>query len=388
MKNNNMEGPLKKLLIIDLTRVLAGPYATMVLSDMGARVIKVEPPDGDDSRKFGPFIKEKSTYFSSLNRNKESIVLNLKEKGDRKILLKMLSMADVLVENYRPGTMEKLKLSHKSLQKKFPKLIIASCSGFGQTGPWAKKPAYDVIVQALGGIMSLTGYEKQPPVRVGSSIGDICAGLFTTIGIQGALIARQSSNKGTVVDISMLDCQIAILENAISRYYSEKKIPKKLGSRHPSICPFEVYECKDNYIVIAAGNNLLFKNLCNCIGADTLINDPRFKENDQRLKNANKLKVYLEKRLKMKNSSYWIKQFEKFGVPVGKVNNVKEAINLKQINSRNMIVKIKKNKITTLKVSGNPIKIKGYKDLKYRNDAPELNQDKERILKEFNIKEL
>ncbi len=273
-----ISGPLDKLLVIDLTRVLAGPYATMVLSDLGARVIKVESPEGDDSRKFGPFIKGSSTYFSSLNRNKESIVLNLKIKEEKEIFLKLLGNADVLVENYRPGVLSKLGLSPNSLMKKFPKLIIASCSGFGQNGPWKKKPAYDVIVQALGGIMSLTGYENTAPVRVGSSIGDITAGLFTVIGIQAALYHRNYTNKGKHIDISMLDCQIAILENAVSRFYSEKKIPKKLGSRHPSISPFEAYKCKDNYIVVAAGNDNLFKKLCICLNANYLIDSTDFKK--------------------------------------------------------------------------------------------------------------
>ena len=381
----NKKSPLTGLLVIDLTRVLAGPYATMVLSDLGARVIKIESPIGDDARQFGPFIKGKSTYFSSLNRNKESISLNLKDKKEKNIFLKLLKNADILVENYRPGTLKKLGLSPDSLRKKFPKLIIASCSGFGQTGPWKNKPAYDVIVQALGGMMSLTGYEGHPPVRVGSSIGDITAGLFTVIGIQAALFNRTISKKGSHIDISMLDCQIAILENAISRFYSEKKIPKKLGSRHPSISPFEAYKCKDNYIVVAAGNDNLFKQFCDCLNIKLLLTNKDFNKNDKRLKNADKLKAIIEKALKKNNSNYWIKKLEKFGVPVGKVNNIKEAINMKQIQSRNMIVKVKNKNITELEVSGNPIKISGFNDSNYRNKAPELNANRNSILKEFNI---
>jgi CoA:oxalate CoA-transferase len=384
----NKKGPLDNLLVVDLTRVLAGPYATMILSDLGARIIKVEPPNGDDSRSFGPFIENISTYFSSLNRDKESICLNLKKNNEKQIFLQILSHADILVENYRPGTLSKLGLSPSYLMERFPSLIIASCSGFGQTGPWSKKPAYDVIVQALGGIMSLTGYEKQDPVRVGSSIGDITAGLFTVIGIQSALYKRTLNNKGAHIDISMLDCQIAILENAISRFYSEKKIPKKIGSRHPSICPFEAYKCRDNYIVVAAGNDNLFKNFCKCLNAEHLIKNNNFNNNDNRLKNAEKLKVFVEKILIKKNSSFWIKEFEKSGVPVGKVNNIKEAINLDQIKFRNMIVKIKKNNITKLEVSGNPIKISGYYDSPHRREAPKLNSHRKKILKEFNIKDL
>lgn len=388
MKNKNSFAPLNNVLVIDLTRVLAGPYATMVLSDLGARVIKIEPPGGDDARNFGPFIENKSTYFSSLNKNKESIVLDLKTIKDKKIFLKLLENADVLVENYRPGTLSKLGLSPKLLMKSFPKLIVASCSGFGQTGPWAKKPAYDVIVQALGGIMSLTGYEKQSPVRVGSSIGDITAGLFTVIGIQSSLIKRALTKKGAHIDISMLDCQVAILENAVSRFYKEKKIPKKLGSRHPSICPFEAYKCKNNYIVVAAGNDSLFEKFCICVNAKHLCEDPNFISNDKRIKNADKLKVIIEKILSTRNSSYWIKRFEKYGVPVGKVNNIKEVINLDQIKSRNMIVKIKNKDITKVEVSGNPIKISGFNDSNKKKEAPDLNSDKIKILKEFKIKDI
>ena len=386
--NNNINSPLGNILIIDLSRVLAGPYATMVLSDLGARIIKVEPPTGDDSRSFGPFIKNKSTYFSSLNRDKESIALNLKNNKDKEIFLKLLKKADVLVENYRPGTMEKLGLKPALLMKKFPKLIIASCSGFGQNGPWSKKPAYDLIVQALGGIMSLTGFKNQDPVRVGSSIGDITAGLFTVIGIQSSLIKRNITEMGAHIDISMLDCQIAILENAISRFYSEKKLPEKLGSRHPSICPFEAYKCKDKYIVIAAGNNNLFKNFCLCLNAKHLSNSSLFINNDKRLNNADKLKVEVESILKNKNASYWIKKFESKGVPVGKVNNIKEAINLEQVKYRKMIIKVKKNNKTELEVSGNPIKISGYKESLTKKEAPNLDADRNKILKEFGIKDI
>ena len=384
----NKKGPLDGLLILDLTRVLAGPYATMVLSDLGARVIKIESPSGDDARQFGPFIKSKSTYFSSLNRNKESIALNLKDKKEKNIFLKLLKNADILVENYRPGILAKLGLSPNSLRKRFPKLIIASCSGFGQTGPWRKKPAYDVIVQALGGIMSLTGHEGSAPVRVGSSIGDITAGLFTIIGIQAALFNRTISHQGAHIDISMLDCQIAVLENAISRFYSEKKIPKKLGSRHPSICPFEAYKCKDDYIVVAAGNDVLFKHFCDCLNIKFLLEDKNFNKNDRRMKNSEKLKILIEKILKKNKANYWIKKLEKFGVPVGKVNNIKEAINMKQIQSRNMIVKVKNKNKTELEVSGNPIKISGFSDINYRHNAPELDADRNNILKEFKIKDI
>ena len=276
-----MDGPLKNLLVVDLTRVLVGPYCTMMLSDMGARVIKVEAPGiGDDSRKFGPFVKDNSAYFMSLNRGKESIALNLKDEEDKKIFLNVLSKADILVENFKPGTLEKWGFGWKDMCKKFPKLIYASASGFGQTGPLRELPAYDMVVQGMGGLMSVTGQPNSEPTRVGTSIGDITAALFTTIGINAALYDREKTGKGMFIDVSMLDCQIAILENAIARYLSKNEIPKPMGSRHPSIAPFEAFKTKDSYIIIAAGNDKLFEKLCNVLSLSDLPKDEKFKNND------------------------------------------------------------------------------------------------------------
>ena len=250
-----IDGPLKGLLVLDLTRVLVGPYCTMVLSDLGARVIKVEAPGiGDDSRKFGPFIEEQSAYFMSLNRGKESIALNLKNEDDKKIFEKILAKADILVENFKPGTLERWGYGWNDLKDKYPKLIYASASGFGQTGPMKELPAYDMVVQGMGGLMSVTGQPNSEPTRVGTSIGDITAGLFTAIGVNAALFDRTKTGKGTHIDVSMLDCQIAILENAIARYLSKGEIPQPMGSRHPSIAPFEAFKTKDSHIIIAAGN--------------------------------------------------------------------------------------------------------------------------------------
>ncbi len=211
----------------------------MVLAELGARIVKVEPPDGgDDARRFGPFLGEKSVYFASLNREKESIVLDLKKQADKEIFLLLLGRSDVLVENYRTGTMERFGLGWEVLHARFGRLIYAATSGFGHTGPYAHRPAYDMVAQAMGGIMSLTGQPDGGPTRVGSSIGDIAAGLFTTIGIQAALLHRAETGEGMKVDVAMLDCQVAILENAIGRYVATKEVPGPLGARHPSIAPF------------------------------------------------------------------------------------------------------------------------------------------------------
>ncbi|MDB0054136.1 CoA transferase [Candidatus Pelagibacter sp.] len=380
-----MDGPLKNLLVLDLTRVLVGPYCTMMLSDLGARVIKVEAPEvGDDSRNFGPFIKDYSAYFMSLNRGKESIALNLKNTNDKKIFDKILAKADILVENFKPGTLEKWGYGWKDVCRKYPKLIYASASGFGQTGPLKELPAYDMVVQGMGGLMSITGQPNSEPTRVGTSIGDITAGLFTTIGINAALYDREKTGKGTFIDVSMLDCQIAILENAIARYLSKNEIPKPMGSRHPSIAPFEAFKTKDSYIIIAAGNEKLFEKLCNILEISEIFKDPRFNTNSLRSKNIDDLKIIIEDKLSTKITNDWVTLMEKDRIPCGPIYNIKEAVESPQVQYRNMIVKAYHKVIGDFKLAGNPIKMSNYKDEATRGDIPDLDEHREKILKEFN----
>ena len=379
-----MDGPLKNLLVVDLTRVLVGPYCTMILSDLGARVIKIEAPEiGDDSRKFGPFVKDYSAYFMSLNRGKESIALNLKNENDKKIFEKILSKADILVENFKPGTLEKWGFGWEVVSKKYPKLIYASASGFGQTGPLKELPAYDMVVQGMGGLMSVTGHPESEPTRVGTSIGDITAGLFTAIGINAALYDRQKTGKGAFIDVSMLDCQIAILENAIARYLSKNEIPKPMGSRHPSIAPFEAFKTKDSYIIIAAGNDKLFNNLCNVLEIPNISNDERFQTNSLRCENMEELKKIFEEKLNLKNTEEWIKEMETLKIPCGPIFNIKQAVENPQIKERNMIIKSYHKKIGEFKSAGNPIKMSTYDDKETRGDIPDLDEHREKILKEF-----
>ena len=380
-----MEGPLKNLLVVDLTRVLVGPYCTMILSDLGARVIKIEAPEtGDDSRKFGPFVEDYSAYFMSLNRGKESIALNLKNESDKIIFEKILSKADILVENFKPGTLEKWGFGWKQVSKKFPKLIYASASGFGQTGPLKELPAYDMVVQGMGGLMSVTGQPNSGPTRVGTSIGDITAGLFTAIGINAALFDRQKTGKGMYIDVSMLDCQIAILENAIARYLSKNEIPKPMGSRHPSIAPFEAFKTKDSHIIIAAGNDKLFEKLCAALELNDLISNKDYSTNSLRSENMDKLKKLLENKLITKNTKNWVDILEKLKIPCGPIFNIKEAVENPQIEARNMIVKSFHKVIGEFKLAGNPIKMSSYEDKKTRGDIPDLDEHRDKILKEFN----
>ena len=379
------KGPLSGLLVLDLTRVLVGPYCTMILSDLGARVIKVEAPGvGDDSRGFGPFIEDQSAYFMSLNRNKESIALNLKVEEDKKIFEKILDKTDILVENFKPGTLTKWGYGWENLKDKYPKLIYASASGFGQTGPLKELPAYDMVVQGMGGLMSVTGQPNSEPTRVGTSIGDITAGLFTAIGINAALYDRQKTGKGMYIDVSMLDCQIAILENAIARYLSKGEIPKPMGSRHPSISPFEAFKTKDSYIIIAAGNDKLFEGMCKVFGLE-LYKDEKFKTNADRNKNIEELKKILEDKLKDKTTSEWCKVLEAKRIPCGPINNIKEAVESPQTKARNMIVSAMHDKIGEFKMAGNPIKMSSYEDKNTRGEIPNLDQHRKKILKEFGI---
>jgi CoA:oxalate CoA-transferase len=378
------QGPLAGITVIDLTRVLAGPYCTMVLLDLGARIVKVEPPKvGDDARAFGPFLKGKSAYFMSLNRGKESIALDLKNAEDKAIFHELLASADVLVENYRPGTMEKLGLGWDALHAKYPKLIYAAASGFGHSGPYSKRAAYDMVVQGMGGLMSVTGHPGGPPTRVGTSIGDITAGLFTAIGISSALFDRTRTGKGMKVDVAMLDCQIAILENAIARYFSTGQVPGPLGARHPSITPFEAFKAKDGHLIVAAGNDALFAKLCEAIGRADLATNPLFLTNAKRTDHAAALRDEIEQALAPKPVAEWLDILDRARVPSGPINDVKQALEDPQIAARNMVVSIDDKDVGTLRMAGNPIKLSGYADPSTRGPVPDLDGDRARILKDF-----
>lgn len=379
-----VQGPLAGIVVVDLTRVLAGPFCTMLLADLGARVIKVEnPKGGDDSRAYGPFINGKSGYFIAQNRGKESIALDLKNSDDQAILHRLLKRADVLIENFRPGTMARLGFGPEELKKLYPQLIFASTSGFGQTGPYADRPAYDIIAQAMGGIMSITGHEGNEPTRVGASIGDLGAGLFTALGIVSALHHRNRSGEGITVDVAMLDSQLALLENAIARYYSTGKAPKPLGARHPSIAPFEAYRTQDGHVVIACGNDSLFRTFCGVIEHPHLADDPRFATNVKRSENVVALKAALETFLTEKPSAHWLELFNRTGIPSAPINDVAQAIHDPQVQHRRVVLPVADERVAPLAVAGSPIKFSGFPTPETRPAAPELDQDRARILADF-----
>lgn len=376
-------GPLEGLKILDLTRVLAGPYCTMILADLGADVIKVEMPEtGDDSRHFGPYQNGESAYFMSLNRNKRSMTLNLKHEQGQAMLKSLAGKVDVVVENFRPGTMEKLGLSYDVLKEINPSLVYAAASGFGHTGPYSGKPAYDGVVQAMGGIMSITGPEGGEPTRVGPSIGDIAAGLFTAIGVLAALNHRNKTGIGQKVDVAMLDCQVAMLENAIARYVVTKEVPRPMGNRHTSIVPFEPFETMDSKIVVAAGNDAIWKRFCTVSGLSELADDPRFATNPKRNENYESLRPILASKMKEKTTQAWAKILDEAGVPSGPINYVDKVIENEQVLARDMIVEVNHKKAGKLKMPGVAIKLSETPGA-IRTAAPLLGEHNRELLMEY-----
>ena len=375
--------PLKDIVVLDLSRVLAGPYSTMMLADFGAEIIKIEPPEvGDDSRAFGPFVGKESVYYMSLNRNKRSITMNFKEPEAIELFKEMVKKADVVVENYRPGTMEKFGIGYDVLKEINPKLIYAACSGFGHSGPYMDKPAYDIVVQAMGGIMSITGPEGGEPCRVGASVGDIIAGIFTAYGVMTALYYRAVSGVGQKVDVGMLDCQVAVLENAMARYLSSGLVPKPAGTRHPSITPFESYTAKDGYVIVGAGNDRLWEKLCKLIEKPELVKDERFATNAKRTENVRELKVILDEVFKVDTIKFWMDKLEEAGIPCAPINTVDKVIHDPQVNSRNMIVETQHPVAGPVKMAGVPVKLSETPG-SVETPAPLLGQHTEEILKEL-----
>lgn len=376
-------GPYRGVRVLDLTRVLAGPFCTLMLAELGATVIKVETPDGgDDARAIGPFLSGKSAYFTSLNRGKHSIALDLKQAGDRAIFEQLLSEADLLVENFRSGTMDRLGYGWEALQPKYPSLIYVAISGFGHTGPYRDRPAYDMVVQGMGGVMSLTGHPGGPPTRVGTSIGDLSAALFALSGVGAALYHRAQTGEAQKLDIAMLDCQVALLENAIARTVATGDAPGPLGARHPSITPFALFQTADRPIVIAAGNNGLYGALCGALAAPHLRNDPRFQTNDLRTEHHRALSQELERILAGHSAEHWLAVLEAAGVPAGPINDVKAVLADPQVAARNMIVTIADAQTGPLRAAGNPIKFSGFADPDGRPAAPILDGQGDAIRKQ------
>ncbi len=375
---------LKDVRVLDLTKVLAGPFCAMQLADFGAEVIKIENPEtgGDDSRQFGPHYEGESVYFMSVNRNKKSMTLNLKIKEGKDIFCKLVSHADVVLENFRPGVMENLGLGYEDLKKINPGIIYASTSGFGHGGPYQNRPAYDAVIQGMGGIMSVTGQQGGEPTRVGVSIGDLAAGLNLAYGIAMALLHRERTGEGQKVDVAMLDCQVALLENHIARYLTAGEIPQPVGNRHPSLAPFGSFKTGDGHIIIAVGNDKLWKELCEVLGHPEWGEDPHFDTNVSRVKNYDYLQGMLEKILVQKTTGEWIEELTRAEIPCGPINSIPDLVKDPQVLARNMLESIPHpQENTEISVSGIPVKLSETPGKVFRS-SPKLGQHTSKILRE------
>jgi len=345
-------------------------------------VIKVEQPGrGDDSREYGPFIGNDSAYFMSVNRNKECITLNLKSPAGQKAARTLAENADVILENCRPGAMARLKLGYDDLKELNPRLIYASISGFGQDGPWKNNPAYDVIVQGMAGIMSITGNPGGPPVRVGISLGDIAAGLFAAIGILSALYERHKSGQGQMIDVAMLDTQVALLENAVARYLITGEIPGPLGTRHPSITPFAAFTSSDGYVLVGIGNDSLWRRFAEAVGHQELIADPRFATNRSRTDNWEALEAILNRIFEERTTDAWIKLLDENGIPVGPVNTIDKVVANPQIVARHTLVEVTNPDGSTLRMPRMPVKM-SRTDLQVYSPAERMGASTRKVLNE------
>jgi formyl-CoA transferase/CoA:oxalate CoA-transferase len=384
MVTGRAPGPLAGLTVLDLTRVLSGPYCTMQLADMGARVIKIEHPNGgDDTRHWGPpFVNGESTYFLSINRNKESVALDFKTPRGRVILDRLLARADVLVENFRPGTMDRMGLDYTSVSAAHPRLIYASLSGYGHTGPRAHEPGYDAVSQGEGGLMSLTGAADGPPFRLGVAVADIVTGLFAMQGILLALVARQQSGRGQHVDVAMLDSVTALLTYQAGIVFATGQSPGRLGNRHPSIAPYDTFDAADGLLVLAVGNDDQWQRFCQAAALDDAARDPRFLTNAGRVQHGDALRALVAPALKTRTRADWTARLVSAGVPAGPVRPVNEALADPQLAAREMVTRIEHAAAGEITVLGVPVKLSATPGA-VRSAPPILGEHTERVLTEL-----
>jgi CoA:oxalate CoA-transferase len=376
-----MAGPLNGVRVLDFTHALAGSYATMVLGDLGAEILKVEPPTGDKARLQGPKVKDVSTYFFSINRGKKGLVIDLRTAAGKEIALKLVKMVDVVAENFTPGTMDRLGLGYEVLKKQNKKVIYAALSGFGQTGPYRDKPALDIVIQAMGGLMSMTGPENGEPVRAGVSIGDIAGGLFLAIGILAALHEREQSGQGQMLDLSMLDCQVAILENAYIRYLTTGEIARPIGTKHQVSAIHQAFPTKDGHIAFTVGGLDQWTVFLETIGRLDLLSEVKYHDRYTRHQNLPELEPLIIAALSKATTAEWIKKFEAVSIPCGPINNIAQAAASPQLKQRSMIVELPcpAAEKGILKAVNSPLKLSRTPS-QVTEGAPDLGEDTEEVL--------
>jgi crotonobetainyl-CoA:carnitine CoA-transferase CaiB-like acyl-CoA transferase len=375
-------GPLDGVTVVDLTRVLSGPYCTMLLADMGARVVKIEQPGrGDDTRAWGPpFVEGESAYFLSINRNKESVTLDFSRPRGRAVLEALLARADVLVENFRPGALERKALGYDQVAPRFPRLVYCSVSGFGQTGPKRLLPGYDAVVQAEGGLMSITGASDGPPFRLGVAIADLVAGMYAAQGVALALLARERTGRGQHVDVGMLDSVASLLTYQAGIYFATGSTPGRMGNRHPTIVPYETFEAADGEFVLAVGNDEQWRRFCAAAALPVLADDPRFAANQGRVTNYDALRPLVAAALRTRRREDWIRTLTDAGVPCGSVRSVGEVLEDPHLAARGMIETVEHAAAGPLRTLGVPVKL-SHTPGAVRTAPPQLGEHTARVLK-------
>lgn len=383
-----MSGALKSIRILDLSRVLAGPYCSMILGDLGAEVIKVEAPGGsDDTRKWGPpFTEGISAYYLSANRNKKAITVDLKSTEGVDVIKRLIRTSDVVINNFKTGTMEKFGLDYETLSAINPGLVYCSITGFGETGPDKHMPGYDFIIQAMSGLMSITGNEQSGPQKSGVAIIDVLTGLYACIGIQAALLERSHSGKGQKIDLSLYDSAVSALVNIGSNYLMEEKIPTALGNEHANIVPYQTFKTATGEMVIAVGNDDQFKALCRMLKIPQYAEDKRFKTNPNRVLHRKELVPLLQKAFLKASTDFWYEQCRKYNIPAGPIRNLKEVVNDEQLQARNMIVEHEHPRAGTIKMIGSPLKL-SRTSVTIERHPPEIGEHNDEIIEGFSTKQ-
>ncbi len=376
-------GPLSGLRVLDLTRVLAGPTCTQMLGDLGAEVIKIERPDaGDDTRGFAPpFWPEtkESAYFLGVNRNKKSVTVDIAKPEGQALILKLLESCDILAENFKVGALAKYGLGYEQLKAKFPRLIYCSITGFGQTGPYAPRPGYDALIQAMGGIMSLTGEPNGSPQKAGVPVADLFAGLYGCIGILAALNHRTATGQGQQIDIGMLDTHVAWLANQGMNYLSTGENPPRLGNQHPNISPYQEFPTKDGYLILAVGNDPTFERFCKAFGQEHLLADERFATNPNRVANRDLVTQTLTPLMKTKTTTEWVEALEALKIGCGPINALKDVFADPHVKARNMTLEMDHGSGATVTVIANPVKLSATPPT-YRSAPPVLGEHTDAVL--------
>jgi crotonobetainyl-CoA:carnitine CoA-transferase CaiB-like acyl-CoA transferase len=378
------DSPLDGITVLDLSRVLSGPYCTMLLADMGARVIKIEHPErGDDTRHWGPpFVGRESAYFLSVNRNKESVALDFKQPASRPVIEALLARSDVLVENFRVGSLDRAGLGYEQLRTRFPRLIYCSITGYGRTGPRSGEGGYDAVAQAEGGLMSITGPEGGAPYRMGVAVADLVAGMHAAQGVLLALLARARTGRGQLIDISLLDSVASLLSYQAASYFATGEPGTRLGNRHPSIAPYDSFETADGVLILAVGNDEQWQRFCRVARLEALAVDPRFTTNAARVANYPALAAQLKPAIARRTTDGWLQALRESGIPAGKVRDIGEALADPQIEAREMIARVDHEAQQALRVLGIPIKLSDTPG-RVRTAPPTLGQHTASVLSEL-----